>query len=104
MQDQLEEDPIWMQIHGGGTPTKPGGAPASGGDGGGAGGFLGSGGGEWVEMNPSPPTPHLFRTRNHRPRAHELSEPRAHGTEPVGTRAPCAWYRPVRTGYSGTLT
>ena len=44
-----------MQIHGGRSPTKPGGAPASGGDGGGAGGFLGSGGGEWVGMNPTPP-------------------------------------------------
>ena len=46
-----------MQIYGGRSPTKPGGAPASGGDGGGAGGFLGSGGGEWVGMNPSPPRP-----------------------------------------------
>ena len=83
-----------MQIHGGRSPTKPGGAPASGGDDGGAGGFLGSGGGEWVGMNPSPPTPHLFRARNRRPRAHGLSEPRAHGGPVHTVQSP--WARGIQ--------
>ena len=48
--------------------------------------LMGSGGVDWVGMNPSPPTPRLFRARNRRLHAHKLSEPRVHGI-------PCAWYR-----------
>ena len=48
--------------------------------------------------NPNPPTSHLFRARNRRPRAHGLKAPcarrpvrteaRAHGTRAVGTGYP----------------